>query len=107
MVNQSILLVLAIIALVGILGWAFWTIVVGIKNKNNENFEKVLLRSKSHSSSLLWYAFVLWAGFSTFLDKDIKFSISNVSIIVMFLLGLQCAIELLAGMYYKKKMNLD
>ncbi len=105
--NQNLFAVLGVVAGVLVLVWAIWMIYVGVKYKANQNEEiKALIsRAKATSSYVLWYMVIMWIGFASFLGKDNTFSITKVGIIMMFTLGIQSFVEVVAFFYYKDELK--
>ena len=107
MMSQTFLAVVGIIAGVFVLGWAIWMIYVGIKYKSNQNAEikTIITKAKAVSSYVLWYMVIVWGLISAFIGEKTILTISQVKLFVMLLLGIQCAIEVIAFFYYKDKLK--
>lgn len=107
MFSQSFLATVAIISGVAVLAWAIWTIYVGMKYKVNENEDVKLAITKANSVSayLLWFTFIAWEGVFQFVDKNTMLTVSQLKIFVIFLLGIQCLVQVLAGIYYLSELK--
>ena len=96
MVSQKILLVLALLGGAGLISLAVWSIYFGIKYKAKEIVTKA--RASAHYY-MLYVCIFVW-GMTIMIDQSILFTVSNLSIFILFIFGMQCAVELIASMYY-------
>lgn len=91
----------AVIALIALLVWRAY---VTTKHKNSVEVKGVLTRARAFSTITLWGGFLGWNTISILVDANTMFTLSNVRSIIIALFGLQCAMELLAGIYCIKKI---
>lgn len=82
-----------------------WRAFIGVKQKNNAELKTVLLKARAFSTISLWIIFLCWGLISFFIDADTTFTVSNVRTMITVLLGLQCVMELIAGIYYEKNVR--
>lgn len=92
-----------IASLVAVIALFVWRAFIGIKHKNNAELKTVILKARAFSVLPLWIIFLCWGSITFFIDANTTFTVSNVRTIVVILLGLQCVMELIAGIYYEKK----
>ena len=103
MSNQAIVLATMIAAAVAAGGMLIWRAVYTTKHKDDEEALSVLTKAKALSAGTLWFVFLAWEAFSTFvLDEGVTFTTGRVQILVLILLGIQCLVELMGGYYYSK-----
>ncbi|MBO4808219.1 MAG: hypothetical protein J5537_04190 [Lachnospiraceae bacterium] len=103
MSNQAIVLTALIAAAVAAGGMLIWRAVYTTKHKGDEEALSVLTKAKALSAGTLWFVFLGWEAFSTFvLDEGITFTAGRVQIMVLILLGIQCLVELMGAYYYSK-----
>ena len=101
MVSQKILLVLALLGGAGFISLAIWSIYFGIKYKaNHEEAKEIVTKARASAHYYMLYVCIFVWGMTVMIDQNILFTVSNLSIFILFILGMQCAVELIASMYY-------
>ncbi|MBQ6995449.1 MAG: hypothetical protein IJN64_13330 [Lachnospiraceae bacterium] len=93
-----------IASLVMVLALFVWRAFIGVKHKNNAELNTVISKARAFSALSLWIIYFFWETITFFIDANTTFTISSVRTIVVILLGVQCAMELIAGIYYEKKI---
>ena len=71
---------------------------------NYISFLNDFLFSLQQKALSLWVVFLCGGSITFFIDNSTAFTLSNGTMVVI-LLGLQCAMELIAGIYYEKQME--
>ena len=100
---HGIIVGMLIASLVAVIALLVWRAFIGVKHKNNTELKTVITKARAFSTVSLWMIFLCWGSITFFTDANTTFTVSNGTIVVV-LLGLQCAMELIAGIYYEKKM---
>lgn len=104
MLEQKRILIAILCAAAAMMGTVIWRAIYSLKHKGDEKALEVMTKAQAASSWTLWFWFMCWEGFATFIFKeDAVFSIGRVGHVIMLIVGTQCLSELLYA-YYLTKM---
>lgn len=102
--NHGLIVGMLIVSLVAVIALFVWRAFMGVKHKNNAEWKAVITKARAFSALSLWVVFLCGGSITFFIDDSTAFTFSNGTMVVI-LLGLQCAMELIAGIYYEKQME--
>lgn len=103
--NHGIIVGMLVFSGVALFALVIWKAINEAKYKQDEEWKNVITKARAFSAFTLWILFLCWTAITTFIDVEAIFTFSHVRTIVIVILGIQCAMELMAGIYYQSKMN--
>lgn len=103
--NNHVLIVAALIfAVAAVCAVMIWKALSAARSKNSEEWKAVLTKARAFSAMTLWIVFLSWTVITVFVDAGATFTLTNIRTFVIVLLGFQCLMELLAGIYLTRRM---
>lgn len=103
--NNIYVVVLLILTGVALISMALWEAFGAIKHKNNkEEFKTVVTKARADSAKTLWFVFMCWELLTFFIKGEPTFTLNNIHTMVLIMFGLQCTVELFAGIYHESKI---
>lgn len=100
--EQHIILIFLTIAVISTFSLYFWKAIKQIKNKNDERWNLILLKSKKGIDILHWaFLAIISIGMLTPSIQEISFPTKRILLILYILLGFRDLIELIGLIYYE------